>query len=74
MADLAFEDIIGSYYVVDIKIHNLHTNFNMPHLTYVEQLARFYSDMQSLYSGWRNVVNSQNLTFLLFMRSELSLQ
>jgi hypothetical protein len=44
MADLAFEDITGNYYVVDIKTHNLTTNFNMPNLTSVERLARFYGD------------------------------
>jgi hypothetical protein len=44
MADLAFEDINGNYYVVDIKTHNLNTSFNMPNLTSVERLARFYGD------------------------------
>jgi hypothetical protein len=44
MADLAFEDVTGNYYVVDIKTHNLNTNFNMPNLTSVERLARFYGD------------------------------
>jgi len=42
MADLAFEDITKNYYVVDIKTHNLSANFNMPNLTSVERLARFY--------------------------------
>ena len=40
MADLAFEDMSGNYYVVDIKTHNLDTKFNMPNLTSVERLAR----------------------------------
>jgi hypothetical protein len=44
MADLAFEDTSGNYYVVDIKTHNLNTNFNMPNITSVERLARFYGD------------------------------
>jgi hypothetical protein len=44
MADLAFEDISENYYVVDIKTHNLNTRFNMPNLTSVERLARFYGD------------------------------
>jgi hypothetical protein len=44
MADLAFEDTTGNYYIVDIKTHNLNTNFNMPNLTSVERLARFYGD------------------------------
>jgi len=42
MADLAFEDSDGLYYVVDVKTHRLSTRFNMPNLTSVERLARFY--------------------------------
>jgi hypothetical protein len=49
MADLAFEDINENYYVVDIKTHNLNTNFNMPNLTSVEQLARFYGDNKNYF-------------------------
>ncbi len=49
MADLAFEDKYGNYYVVDIKTHNLHTNFNMPNLTSVERLARFYGDSKNYF-------------------------
>jgi hypothetical protein len=49
MADLAFEDINGNYYVVDIKTHNLNANFNMPNLTSVERLARFYGDMKNYF-------------------------
>jgi hypothetical protein len=44
MADLAFEDAEGLYYVVDVKTHRLSTKFNMPNLTSVERLARFYED------------------------------
>jgi hypothetical protein len=44
MADLAFEDDDGYYYVVDVKTHRLSTKFNMPNLTSVERLARFYED------------------------------
>lgn len=44
MADLAFEDVAGLYYVVDVKTHRLSTKFNMPNLTSVERLARFYED------------------------------
>ena len=44
MADLAFEDKDGFYYVVDVKTHRLSTRFNMPNLTSVERLARFYED------------------------------
>jgi hypothetical protein len=47
MADLAFEDTNENYYVVDIKTHNLNTNFNMPNLTSVERLARFYGDRKN---------------------------
>ena len=44
MADLAFTDRDGLYYVVDVKTHRLETQFNMPNLTSVERLARFYED------------------------------
>lgn len=44
MADLAFDDHDGFYYVVDVKTHRLSTKFNMPNLTSVERLARFYED------------------------------
>jgi len=44
MADLAFTDPEGFYYRVDVKTHRLETHFNMPNLTSVERLARFYED------------------------------
>jgi hypothetical protein len=44
MADLAFEDTSGCYYIVDVKTHRLSTKFNMPNLTSVERLAKFYED------------------------------
>jgi hypothetical protein len=44
MADLAFKDVDGFYYVVDVKTHRTDTKFNMPNLTSVERLARFYED------------------------------
>ena len=44
MADLAFEDTSGCYYVVDVKTQRLDTKFNMPNLTSVERLVRFYED------------------------------
>lgn len=44
MADLAFTDKEGFYSVVDVKTHRADTKFNMPNLTSVERLARFYSD------------------------------
>jgi len=44
MADLAFTDSDGFYYIVDVKTHRLDTKFNMPNLTSVERLARLYED------------------------------
>lgn len=44
MADLAFSDQDGFYYIIDVKTHRLDTDFNMPNLTSVERLARFYED------------------------------
>lgn len=44
MADLAFKDKDDLYYIVDVKTHRLETHFNMPNLTSVERLARFYED------------------------------
>ncbi|MDQ5949049.1 MAG: hypothetical protein QG589_175 [Patescibacteria group bacterium] len=44
MADLAFTDKDGFYYVIDVKTHRLDTKFNMPNLTSVERLARFYEE------------------------------
>jgi len=44
MEDLAFSDMDGFYYVVDVKTHRLDTEFNMPNLTSVKRLSRFYED------------------------------
>jgi hypothetical protein len=44
MADLAFKDKVTNYYVVDVKTHREETAFNMPNLTSVDRLARFYED------------------------------
>lgn len=44
MADLAFKDKKGLYYIVDVKTHRTETKFNMPNLTSVERIARFYED------------------------------
>ena len=44
MADLAFKDKPGNYCVVDVKTHREGTAFNMPNLTSVDRLARFYED------------------------------
>lgn len=44
MADLAFKDTASNYCVVDVKTHREGTAFNMPNLTSVDRLARFYED------------------------------
>lgn len=44
MADLAFTDNNGFYYIIDVKTHRLETQFNMPNITSVERLTRFYED------------------------------
>jgi hypothetical protein len=44
MADLAFKDSANNYCVVDVKTHREGTAFNMPNLTSVDRLARFYED------------------------------
>lgn len=44
MADLAFTDIENNYYLIDVKTHNTSTHFNMPNLTSVHRLSRFYED------------------------------
>ncbi len=49
MADMAFTDKNDIYYVVDVKTHRLETKFNMPNLTSVERLARFYEDDKNYY-------------------------
>lgn len=49
MADLAFADQQDLYYLVDVKTHRLETKFNMPNLTSVERLARFYEDDKNYY-------------------------
>lgn len=56
MADLAFEDCDSLYYRVDVKTHRTSTKFNMPNLTSVERLARYYEDDRNyfvvLYIGY----------------------
>ncbi len=49
MADVAFSDFDDDYFVVDIKTHNKSTDFNMPNLTSVERLARFYEDDKNFF-------------------------
>lgn len=50
MADLAFEDKEGFYSIVDVKTHREDTRFNMPNLTSVERLARFYESDSNVFS------------------------
>ena len=50
MADLAFTDKEGIYSVVDVKTHREDTRFNMPNLTSVERLARFYESDNNVFS------------------------
>jgi hypothetical protein len=50
MADLAFEGRDGNYYVVDVKTHRADTHFNMPNLTSVERLVRFYEDDRNYFA------------------------
>jgi hypothetical protein len=51
MADLAFKDRKGLYYIVDVKTHRTDTKFNMPNLTSVERLARFYEDDSNFFTA-----------------------
>ena len=50
MADMAFLDKEGFYSVVDVKTHREDTRFNMPNLTSVERLARFYESDANVFS------------------------
>ncbi len=49
MADLAFADPDGFYYIVDVKTHRTSTKFNMPNLTSVRRLARLYEDDRNFF-------------------------
>ncbi len=50
MADLAFTDQDGLYYVVDVKTHRQNTQFNMPNIISVERIARFYEDANNTFA------------------------
>lgn len=50
MADLAFIDSEDFYTVVDIKTHRADTEFNMPNLTSVERISRFYESEKNVFS------------------------
>lgn len=44
MADIAFTDKNDLYYVVDILTHRLDSQLNMPEITSVKRLSKFYQD------------------------------
>lgn len=50
MADVAFKDKDDFYSVVDVKTHREDTKFNMPNLTSVERLSRFYEDDKNVFA------------------------
>ena len=50
MADMAFTDKEGIYSVVDVKTHREAPRFNMPNLTSVDRLARFYESDANAFS------------------------
>ena len=50
MADVAFRDTEDFYYILDVKTHREGTRFNMPNLTSVERLSRFYEDDKNIFS------------------------
>ena len=50
MADVAFKDKEDFYCVVDVKTHREDTKFNMPNLTSVERLSRFYEDDMNIFA------------------------
>lgn len=76
MADLAFTDGDGFYYVVDVETHRTDTHFNMPNITSVERLARFYEDDANYFvvlgvayhvSGTRVMVSGVRFTPIEFL-------
>ncbi|WP_008310219.1 hypothetical protein [Leptolyngbya sp. PCC 6406] len=50
MADLAFIDSENFYTIVDVKTHREGTEFNMPNLTSVERISRFYESKTNVFS------------------------
>ena len=63
MADLAFYDKNENYYIVDVKTHRLDTKFNMPNLTSVERLSRFYEDDKNNFVILKIEYETQNNRF-----------
>ncbi len=58
MADFAFTDKNDNYYTIDVKTHRENSKFNMPNLTSVERLARYYR-------------NDKNFFVILFVSYEI---
>lgn len=50
MADLAFLDSEEVYTAIDVKTHREDTSFNMPNLTSVERLSRFYESNNNVFA------------------------
>ena len=50
MGDMAFTDVEGIYSLIDVKTHREDTRLNMPNLTSVERLARFYESDANVFS------------------------
>jgi len=50
MADFALKDKNNNHYIVDVKTHRVDTKFNMPNLTSVERLTKFYRDSQNIFA------------------------
>lgn len=50
MADIAFTDKQGIYSVIDVKTHRRDTKFNMPNLTSVRRLSRFYESDHNVFA------------------------
>ena len=48
--NLAFSDKEGFYSVIDVKTHREDTRFNMPALTSVERLSRFYESDTNVFA------------------------
>ncbi len=70
MADLKFTDKDGIEYFVDIKTHNINTEFNMPNLSSVKRLFDLYQDPTKYlaillvsYSALNNELNVTQVKF-----------
>ena len=65
MADLAFSDVFSNYNIVDVKTHRSDTKFNMPNLTSVERLSRFYEDDKNYFSLLMVKYHVENTTLII---------